>query len=35
VQPGLPRGLRPPAPGSELAADLRYTATHFDRIVTC
>jgi Alanine racemase, N-terminal domain len=31
----LPRGVRPPVPGAELAADLRYTATHFDRIVTC
>ena len=28
----LPRDTDPPKPGMELAADLRYTATRFDRI---
>jgi hypothetical protein len=28
----LPRGTRPPLPGTELGAELRYTATRFDRV---
>jgi hypothetical protein len=31
----LPRDVRPPAPGAELGAGLRYTATHFDRVIAC
>ena len=28
----LPGALRPPRPGTELVAELRHTATHFDRV---
>jgi len=28
----LPEQIEPPEPGSELTADVRYTATHFDRV---
>jgi hypothetical protein len=31
----LPRDTDPPEPGEELGADLRYTATRFDRITLC
>jgi hypothetical protein len=31
----LPRETDPPEPGEELAADLRYTETRFDRITLC
>lgn len=28
----LPGPLEPPTPGTELVAQLRHTATHFDRV---